>query len=192
MALADLDLKLRSSQTGDLDADDYDATLVAIQAAVNALNAATAPLTVSLITGAKVGQTAGWVVNDAVDGASLAKCPGGQTSATLVVPLSGLPLGRKLTGYTVRGQVDSSGDTGTLDAALYKATVAEGGITDAAVTTGAITQVVATADAVVAAAVTGLVETLAAGASYYLLLTATTEAFADFNLSSVDVTLTVP
>lgn len=141
-------------------------------------------------TGAKVGGVAGWSVGDASDRGGLAKLPAGLTSSTLVVPLPDLKVGSVVTGYTVRGQIESAGGAVTLDAALRKITVAAADLTDAAVTSGAIVQVAVTADTSVAAAVTGLSETVIAGTTYYLLLTGTTAAATDIDLASVDVNIT--
>lgn len=140
-------------------------------------------------TGAKVGATAGWSVNDGTNRGGLAKLPAEQSGSTLVVPLTGLPVGYTITGYTVRGQVESAGNTATLDAALRSLTVATADLTDAAVTDGAITQVSVTADAQIASAVTGLSSVITAGKTFYLLITGTTAASTDFDLSSIDVTV---
>lgn len=191
--LADINLLLRSESSTALSAVNHDANLTAIQAAVNAINAKlNAVLVLHIQTGAKVGATAGWSVNDGANRAGLAKCPASQTAATLVVPLSGLPVGWTLTGYTVRGQVESASGAVTLDAALRKLTVAAGDLADAAVSSGAIAQVSVTADAAVSSAVTGLSETLTAGVGYYLLLTATTAGSTDIDLLSIDVTVRRP
>lgn len=150
-------------------------------------------VTYSLTGGAKVGASgAGWVVDDATNRAGLAKLPASQTAEELVVKVTGLYVGQVITGYTVRGQIESSGGAVTLDAELRRITVAAGNLADAAVTSGAITQVSVTADTAVAAEVTGLSETVAAGVSYYLLLTGTTAAATDIDLASIDVTATRP
>lgn len=146
--------------------------------------------TISITTGAKLGSTgAGWTIDDATDRGGLAKLAAGSSAETIVVPITGLPVGWTITGYTVRGQIESAGNTATLDAALRSLTVAAADLTDAAVTSGAIAQVSVTADTAVAAAVTGLTSVLTAGKSYYLLITGTTAASTDIDLASVDITI---
>lgn len=152
-----------------------------------------ASMQIPITTGAKAGATSGWVVNDATDRGGLAKCPASQTGATLVVPLPNLPVGAVITGYIIHGQIESAGNTVTLDAALRKLTIATADLTDAAVTSGAMTQVTATADRALintVTQVTGLTETIASRTTYYLLITATTGASTDIDLSSVDILLT--
>jgi hypothetical protein len=191
MALADIDLEKRSEQSGKLDGTQHDSNLTKIENAIALLNDQVNDLDAAKVlvitAGGKVGATAGWSVNDAANRAGLAKLPASQTASTLVVPISGLVVGQVLTGYTVRGQVESAGGAVTLDAALRSLTVAAADLTDAAVTSGAITQVAVTADTSVASAVTGLALTIAAGVTYYLLLTGTTAGSTDIDLASIDL-----
>jgi hypothetical protein len=142
----------------------------------------------AVTAGAKVGGTAGWAVDAANDKGSLAKCPASQTGSTLVVKIPDLKVGDTITAFGVNGQIESAGNTVTLDAALRKQTPAAGDLVDASI--GSITQVSETADAIVAAEKTALSEVVVAGVGYYLLLTATTAAATDIDLSNVTVTVT--
>lgn len=136
---------------------------------------------------AKVGATAGWVVNAGDDIGYLATCPASQTASTLVVPVPGLIVGHKITGFSVVGQIESGGNTVTLDADLRKHTVVAADPSDASV--GAITQISVTADTAVATEKTGLSETIAADETFYVLLTATTGASTDIALLGITITL---
>jgi len=139
------------------------------------------------IAGAKAGTTAGWTVR-AGDNISLATCPASQTSATLVLPVTvDLRVGWTITGFKVIGQIESAGNTATLDADLRKHTSAAGDVADASV--GAITQISATEDTAVATAKTGLSEVVAAGETFYVLLTATTAASTDVALQGITLTV---
>lgn len=143
-----------------------------------------------LNTGAKVGTTAGVVVNPANNKAILATAPQSQTASTMVLPINNLKVGDTLTGFSLQGNVLSAGGTVTVDAALRTLTPAAAGATDAAVTSGAITQVSVVANTLLSAvnaAVSGLAQTIVAGVSYYLLITLTTGASCSFELEGVVV-----
>ncbi len=140
----------------------------------------------------KVGATAGFAIPSAHSGftnAGIAGCPAGQTAATLMIPLSGFKSGDIITGFRVCGQIESAGNTATVDASLMK-------ITNAAAdnlvvsTLGSITQVSATADAVLSAAVGDLSETVSINTSYYVLITVTTAASTDVQISHVRLNVT--
>ena len=139
------------------------------------------------IAGAKVGGTAGWTLA-AADNVSLATVAASQTGSKLVIPITGLKVGDTITGFNVVGQIESAGGTVTLDADLRKHTAAAADVSDASV--GSITQISVTADAIVSAAKTGLTEVVAAGESFYLLLTATTAATTDIALQGATITVT--
>ncbi len=139
-------------------------------------------------THAKIGATAGWVVDAADDIGLLAACPASQTASTLVVPIAGLKVGDTITAFSVVGQIESAGGTVTLDADLRKHTAAAADVTDASV--GAITQISETADAIISAQKTGLAEVVAADETFYVLLTATTAAATDIALQGVTITVT--
>lgn len=136
---------------------------------------------------AKIGATAGWAVNAADDIGYLATCPASQTASTLVVPISGLLVGDKITAFSVVGQIESAGNTVTLDAELRKHTAAAADPSDASV--GSITQISETADAIVSASKTGLSDTVGADETFYVLLTATTGASTDIALMGVTITV---
>lgn len=140
----------------------------------------------------KVGATAGWVVGGgAVDTGLLGTCPASQTASTLVVPIPGLKVGDTITSFHLVGQIESAGNTVTVDAALRKMTAAAADVTDASV--GAITQLSVTADTIMSStntAKSSLTEAVGADESFYLLITATTAASTDIALQAVAVTVT--
>lgn len=141
---------------------------------------------------AKAGATAGFVVAAAADTA-LVTCPASQTAATLVLPLPALMLGGVITGFYLLGQIESAGNTVTLDADLRKHTAAAADVADASVAT--ITQVSATADAKLNSANTlrtALSEVVQEGETFYLLLTATTGASTDIALQGVVIEIEEP
>ncbi len=141
---------------------------------------------------AKVGATAGWVVGGgAVNTGLTATCPASQTGSTLVIPLSGLKIGDTITGVYLTGQIESAGNTVTLDMDLRKMTAAAADVADASVDT--MTQISVTADTAVSSAnggITDLTEVVAEGETYYLLLTATTGASTDIALQGAVVEVT--
>lgn len=140
------------------------------------------------VAGAKVGATSGWTVA-AADDKSLATCAASQTAATLIIPITvPLKVGWIITGFSVVGQIESAGNTVTLDADLRKHTTAAADVADASV--GTITQVSVTADTAVSTAKTGLTETVAATETFYVKLTATTAASTDIALQGVTITVT--
>lgn len=137
---------------------------------------------------AKVGTTAGWTVGAANNLPYMGTVAASQTNSTLVVPVDNLKVGDTITGFKVAAQIESAGNTVTLDADLRAVTNVAAEPTDASV--GAITQVSVTADTAVAASKTGLTEVVAANKSYYVLLTATTAASTDIILLGLTTTVT--
>lgn len=139
----------------------------------------------------KVGGTAGWVIA-AADNVNLATCPASQTAAKLVVPAPTLNVGDIITGYHLIGQIESGGNTATLDADLRKQTAAAADVTDASI--GAITQISVTADTAITAAnstkTLASAETVGADETFYVLLTATTAAATDIALQGVAFIIT--
>jgi len=132
----------------------------------------------------KAGTTAGWVVGTANLGE--VALPASQTGSTLVIPVTDLNIGDVVESFKVIAQIESAGNTVTLDADLRKLTNAAADPTDASI--GAITQVSVTTDTAVASAKTlAAAETIASGESLYLLLTATTAASTDIRLLGVEV-----
>jgi len=139
---------------------------------------------------AKAGTTAGWVVAGA-DNVGLVTCPAAKTAATLVVPLPSLKVGDTITGFHLVGQIESAGNTATLDADLRKHTAAAADVTDASV--GAITQVSVTADTILSASNSrkaSLSEVVGVNETFYVLLTATTAASTDVALQAVAIEIT--
>lgn len=137
---------------------------------------------------AEAGATAGWTPPTALNKALLV-CPASQTAATAVVPVSGLQVGDIITAFKITGQVESAGGTATVDADLRKLTPAAAGTADASI--GAITQISKTADYAIADSKTlAAAETVASGEAFYVLLTATTAASTDIEISTIELTVT--
>lgn len=135
---------------------------------------------------AKLGASSDtWVVRAAAN-TWLSTVAASKTAATLIIPLTGLKVGDVITGYDLIGQIESGGNTVTLDAALRKHTAAAADVDDAAVTGGSMTQVSVTADTTLNADNTKLTlaspVTVANDQTFYLLLTATTAASTDIAL----------
>lgn len=138
---------------------------------------------------AKVGATAGWTVAAATDLWYAATMAAGGTASTLVVPITGLKVGDTITAFSVIAQIESAGNTATLDADLRKITNVAAEPTDASI--GAITQVSVTADTAVAASKTlATPEVVGATETFYVLITGTTAANTDIILQGVTVTVT--
>lgn len=138
--------------------------------------------------GAKVGGTAGWVVNGATN-ALLATIPASQSASILIIPLPPMKIGTVISGFALEGFIASAGNSGTYDADLRKQVAAAGSITDSSVAT--MTQLAVTANTAVTAAnasKSGLSETTAEGSSYYLKVTATTGSSVTGAISGVELT----
>lgn len=136
---------------------------------------------------AKHGLTAGWTIDTNDNLGLTATCPASKAAATLVMPVTGLKVGDKITAYSVVGQIESGGNTVTLDADLRKLTAAASDVTDASV--GSITQISVTADTIISSSKTGLTEVVAADETFYVLLTATTAESTDIALQGITVTV---
>jgi hypothetical protein len=140
---------------------------------------------------AKVGGTAGWVVNAANNIYSWTVAAS-QTAATLVIPIVGLKVGDTITAFGISGFLTSGGGSVTLDASLRSQTAASGSLTDALV--ASMTQISASGNTLVSSAgngaKTGLSTVIANDVGLYLLLTATTAAGCTVGLSNA-VTITV-
>lgn len=137
----------------------------------------------------KAGATAGWTVNAGAD-TYLATCAAGATAATLVQPITGLEVGDTITSFKVAAQIESGGNTATLDAALYKLTTAAADVTLSS-SLGGITQVSVTTDTAVASSKTLTTpEVVAADETYFILITATTAASTDVAYQGATVTVT--
>ncbi len=142
-----------------------------------------------ITSGAKVGGTAGAVVDAANDKNSLVKVPASQTASTVVVKIPDLKVGDIITTIGVYGQLESAGGAVTVDAILRAQTAVAADNTDAAIGSG-ITQISKTADFLIDDSETGLSHTVIAGNSYYILLTVTTAASTDVDILGVTVTVT--
>lgn len=143
-------------------------------------------------TAAKVGTTAGFVVNAANNIYSYT-VPASQTSSTLVVPVMGLKVGDTITAFGISGFITSAGGTVTVDAQLRSQTAASGSLTDALV--ASMTQLSVTGNTLVAAggngAKSGISSVIAADVAYYLLITVTTGASCTVGLSNaIQITVT--
>ena len=113
------------------------------------------------------------------------------TADTWVVPLDGVHVGDTVTGAKLIGQIESAGNTVTVDMALRKVTMAAADPADAAFDSAcAITQISKTADYEIADSVTGCSEVLATGEAFYALITVTTGATTDVQLAGIELTLT--
>ena len=139
-------------------------------------------------SGARIGNTAGWTIQTNDDLGLIATCPASKAAATLIIPVTGLKVGGIITAFSVVGQIESGGNTATLDADLRKLTAAAADVVDASV--GSITQVSVTADTIVSSPKTGISETIGADETFYVLLTATTGASTDIALQGITVTVT--
>ncbi|MCH8177494.1 MAG: hypothetical protein IIC09_04735, partial [Proteobacteria bacterium] len=143
-------------------------------------------------THAKIGATAGWVINAADDIGLLGTVPAGATAnCTLIVPIAGLVVGDTITAFSVVGQIESAGETVLLDANLRKHTAAAADVADASV--DSIAQISQTADYEINDSKTGLTEVVAANETFYVLLTADTGPSAsDIALQAVTITVKKP
>lgn len=136
----------------------------------------------------KVGATAGFVTGGT--DTAMVTCPASQTASTFVIPVSGLKAGMTISGFHLVGQVESAGNTATVNAALKKITAAAAGSTHA--TVDSMTQVSCTADTALSssnAVKTGLSEVVADGETFYVLVTVTTAASTDVELNSIAITV---
>jgi len=126
----------------------------------------------------------------AADNIFSATCPASTTGAKLIVPIQGLKVGSIITAFGVLGQIESAGNTVTLDGDLRVSTTAAGDFTDASVST--MTQVSATADQAIDSGEdkTGLSQTVAQDEMYYIVITVTTNASTDVDIRGVTLVIT--
>ncbi len=140
-------------------------------------------------SGGRPGSGAGWLTTGTAANLFNYTLPASKTTtATLVIPVSGIHVGDTITGWKLVGQIESAGNTVLVSGDLRKITTAAGANVDASV--GAITRISVTADTAVAQAATGLTEVAAANESFYVLVSATTTASTDIDLQGVTVTVT--
>ncbi len=138
---------------------------------------------------AKVGATAGWVITGGTN-ICHATLPASQTGSTLVVPITGLHIGDTLVGVSLMGQVESAGNTATISLDVRKLTNVAADNTDASLGTDNTNNF--TADGVISStnvAVTGLSQVMSEGITVYALVTATTAASTDIDLTGMLVTV---
>lgn len=190
------DFTLTVTGAGSIDTGDWDISATGDMTGIGGITMGgsltrTSQQYVQSIANCKVGATAGWVVG-AADNLSLATCPVNKTASTLVVPITiPLKVGYTITGYTINGQIESDGNSVTLDADLRKHTEATAGYADASVDgSGAMSQLAKTADYKIVDGKSSITEVVAADESYYLLITATTAAVGvDIEIAGITVTV---
>lgn len=132
-----------------------------------------------------IGAGAGCVSNN---NTGVVTCPASQTAATWTIPITNLKQGDIITSFKVSGQIESAGNTATVDVDLRATTAAAADLTDASL--GAITQISKAADyAIVDSKTLAAAHTVISGNSYYVLITITTAASTDVALQGVEVTV---
>jgi hypothetical protein len=163
-------------------------TLVALLTQSASLPVGAKSLVIPAGVHSKVGATAGWVVGAAND-TLLSTCPASQTAATLVVPVQGLKVGDTIIGFSLVGEIASSGGAVTLDASLKSLTTAVGSTTTAVVE--AMTQIAATANTLVdpvdSLTIVTTDQPVTQDTTFFALLTATTAASTSIALQGVIV-----
>lgn len=110
------------------------------------------------------------------------------TTATMVIPISGIKVGWTITAVKIVGQIESAGNIAELDVTLRKITTAAGANVDALV--GTIPHIHVIADTALADSVGSLTEVIASDETFYVLLSGTTAANTDMDIQSVNVTAT--
>lgn len=138
---------------------------------------------------AKAGATAGWVITGGTN-ICHATLPASQTSSTLVIPITGLKIGDTITAVAVTGQVESAGGNVTLVMSVRKLTNAAADNTDAQLGTANVGTL--TADTILSSSnlyVSGLTEVIAEGETVYVLLTGTTAASTDIDVTGLIVSV---
>lgn len=137
--------------------------------------------------GAKVGATAGWVVNAASDLPYIATLAASQTGSTLVVPIDGLNVGDYINGFKVMAQIESAGGTVILESMVRAVTNVAAEPTDEAF--GATGHIEVTEDTAASGEYFLYGPTVTIGKRYYLVLTGTTAASTDIILLSITITV---
>lgn len=141
------------------------------------------------IGGAKVGGTAGFVIN-AASNISAATVPQSQTASILIVPIPYIKQGAIITGFGICGQIESAGGAVTVDGDLRVQTAIAADFSDASV--GTMTQIAVTADTKIGSSQDkgSLAQTVATDESYYLKITVTTAATTDVDIRGIVITVT--
>lgn len=191
-----LDFKLWSKTAGEgvlWDASDEALEFTAVDITLDTssfINRVTQQYVQTIGDNAHLGSSgAGWVIAADSD-ASLTTLPASQTSEEVVIPISiPLKVGWIITAWTLNGQIESAGQTCTVDAQMFTQTDAAGDVAIASVGSG-MNQLSKTADFQIVAGEGGLTETVAAGKSYLIKVLATTGSSTDVALSSITITVT--
>lgn len=141
------------------------------------------PVEKRIIQDGKVGGTSGWTVRAAADSFMATMAQNG-TAGTLVVPLPNLKKGDVLVGYDIIGQIDSAGNTVTLDCQLYESLPVAAGSTHTAIEGTSMDQVSVTADTKLSSGnarklFDNAEKTVAEDAAYFALITGTTGGTTD-------------
>lgn len=143
-----------------------------------------------LVHDGKVGATSGWTVRAAAD-AWLSTVAQSQTAATLVLPIPGLKRGDAIVGWHLIGQIESGGNTVTVDSALNRHDAVAADVTTTAVASA--TQLSVTGDRAMTETNTKKAlesyqhQIVDDGETYFLLLTVTTGASCDVALQGAVV-----
>lgn len=134
-----------------------------------------------------IGATAGFTTNLDI---GMVTCPASQTAATFVIPLS-LKQGDIITAWALLGQIESAGNTITVDGSLRSLTTATADVVDTEIV--AIPQLSKTADYAIATsdAASGFSHTVIAGNTYYILVTVTSAAATDLALQGAALQLSL-
>ena len=149
----------------------------------------TRQLIVPALGNAKVGATAGWIVTAGTN-ISHATIPAGVTGGTLVMSIDGLYVGDVVSAVYAVGQIESGGNVASATMSVRTLTAsAVTALTDAEIGSD---QYSINADALMTVAnanlaVTGLTQTMSATMHLYVLITATTAAATDIDLSHLVV-----
>lgn len=131
-----------------------------------------------------VGAGAGMTSNN---NTGIVACPQSITAGTWTIPVR-VKQGAVIKSFKVSGQIESAGNTCTVDVDLRKTTGAAADLTDASL--GAITQISKTADyKIVDSKTLATPYTVISGDSVYALVTITTAAATDVALQGIELTV---
>lgn len=136
---------------------------------------------------AKAGTASGWATA-AEDSKSLATLAASLSDKVLVVPITGLKVGDRITGFHLIGQVESGGNDVVIDAALTRHTSAAADVSDT--TVASMAQLTVAADTVLSKTNTrkaALDEMVTEDRTHFVLITATTLGSTDIALQGVAV-----
>ena len=111
-----------------------------------------------------------------------------KTSASFYIPITGLKIGDVIKSFKVYGQIESAGNTATVDATMYRQVAVAADPTQTDI--GAITQISVTADTLVGSSKTlATEETVATNESFIVAITATTGSSTDIVITAIEVTV---